>query len=67
LVRRTILETIGPPIHDEGTDTAGVTDPNGAGLAVIDNIDVAGKLITGGPGNNGNGNDHGDGNDKSGN
>jgi hypothetical protein len=51
-------------IYDEGTDTAGVTDPNGVGLAVIDNIDVAGKLITSGPGNNGNGNDHGDGNDK---
>ena len=48
-------------IYDEGTDQAGVTDPNGAGLAVIDNIDVAGKLITSGPGNSPNG--HGNGND----
>ena len=49
-------------IYDEGTDTAGVTDPNGVGLAVIDNIDVAGKVITSGPGDNGKGN--GDGGDK---
>ena len=47
-------------VYDEGTDTAGVTDPNGVGLAVIDNIDVAGKVITSGPGNNGNGKGNGD-------
>ena len=44
-------------VFDEGTDTASTDDPNGVGLAVIDNIDINGSLITRGPGNgNGNGN-----------
>ena len=37
-------------IYDEGTDTPGVEDPRGVGLAVIDNIDVGGKLIGTGTG-----------------
>src|SRR5204863_9718919 len=45
-------------IFDEGTDSSSPSDPNGVGLAVIDNIDVNGKLITHGPGNGkDNGND----------
>ncbi len=44
-------------VFDEGTDTASTDDPNGVGLAVIDNIDINGIVITRGPGNgNGNGN-----------
>jgi hypothetical protein len=47
---------------DEGTDATSVPDdPNGIGLAVIDNIDVNGKLITRGPqSGNGNGEDKND-------
>jgi len=37
-------------IFDEGTDTVSPSDPNGVGLAVLDNIDVNGQLITNGPG-----------------
>jgi hypothetical protein len=46
-------------ILDEGTDTPSPDDPNGIGLAVIDNIDVNGNLITSGPGVK-NGDDNGD-------
>ncbi|HYL77791.1 MAG TPA: hypothetical protein VEU96_26485 [Bryobacteraceae bacterium] len=45
-------------IFDEGTDTPTVQDPMGVGLAVIDNIDVNGHLITA----RGNGDDKGNGN-----
>jgi hypothetical protein len=43
-------------IFDEGTDSNGAPtdDPNGIGLAVVDNIDVNGKLITRGPANGNN-------------
>jgi len=37
-------------VFDEGTDTPSTSDPTGVGLAVIDNIDVGGKLITAGSG-----------------
>ena len=37
-------------LFDEGTDTTGVEDPRGVGLAVIDNIDVNGQLIRSGAG-----------------
>ena len=37
-------------LFDEGTDTSGVEDPRGVGLAVIDNIDVGGRLIRSGAG-----------------
>lgn len=37
-------------VYDEGTDTPGVEDPNGVGLAVLDNIDINGRLITRGSG-----------------
>jgi len=37
-------------VFDEGTDTASPSDPNGVGLAVLDNIDIGGKLITSGQG-----------------
>jgi hypothetical protein len=40
-------------LYDEGTDTAN-NDTQGVGLAVIDNIDIGGQLITSGP-RNGNG------------
>jgi hypothetical protein len=43
-----IIQSIGI-VFDEGTDTPSAQDPNGIGLAVIDNIDVNGKLITRGP------------------
>jgi hypothetical protein len=33
-------------IFDEGTDTPSAQDPNGVGLAVVDNIEVNGRLIT---------------------
>jgi hypothetical protein len=33
-------------IFDEGTDTGSTQDPNGVGLAVLDNIEVDGRLIT---------------------
>lgn len=33
-------------IFDEGTDTPTLQDPNGVGLAVVDNIEVNGRLIT---------------------
>jgi hypothetical protein len=57
-------------IFDEGTDTPGVEDPRGVGLAVIDNIDVNGQLIQSGTGiadgtNRGRGrNDNEDGDDR---
>jgi len=35
-------------IYDEGTDTASLQDPNGVGLAVVDNIFVAGEFIRAG-------------------
>jgi hypothetical protein len=37
-------------IFDEGTDTPSTSDPTGVGLAVLDNIDVNGTLITSGRG-----------------
>ena len=37
-------------LFDEGTDTPGVEDPRGVGLAVIDNIDINGQLIRSGDG-----------------
>jgi len=37
-------------VYDEGTETASASDPNGIGLAVIDNIDINGRLITAGSG-----------------
>jgi hypothetical protein len=37
-------------VYDEGTDTVSVSDPTGVGLAVIDNIDINGTLITAGRG-----------------
>jgi hypothetical protein len=37
-------------VFDEGTDTVSVSDPTGVGLAVIDNIDIGGKIITSGSG-----------------
>lgn len=47
-------------IFDEGTDSSSASDPTGVGLAVIDNIDINGKLITAGrgivPKNDGNAN-----------
>jgi hypothetical protein len=63
-------------VFDEGTDTAN-NDTQGVGLAVIDNIDINGKLITSGsgvePGGGGRENDdhgghggHGGGNDDNG-
>ena len=39
-------------LFDEGTDIPTVQDPNGVGLAVIDNIDINGQLITRGPNQN---------------
>jgi len=55
-------------IFDEGTDTTGAQDPMGIGLAVIDNIEVNGQLITSGPRGNENnqGDDNGKGDDKNG-
>jgi len=35
-------------VYDEGTDTPSASDPAGVGLAVLDNIDVNGRLITAG-------------------
>lgn len=37
-------------IYDEGTDTTSLQDPNGVGLAVVDNIFVDGKTIRSGNG-----------------
>jgi hypothetical protein len=37
-------------VYDEGTDVPGTEDPNGVGLAVLDNIDINGRLITRGNG-----------------
>jgi len=37
-------------IFDEGTDTPTTSDPTGVGLAVLDNIDINGELITEGHG-----------------
>ena len=37
-------------VYDEGTDTPTPEDPNGVGLAVLDNIDINGRLITRGSG-----------------
>ena len=37
-------------VYDEGTDSTGLNDPAGVGLAVIDNIDINGTLITSGHG-----------------
>jgi hypothetical protein len=45
-------------LYDEGTDTAN-NDTQGVGLAVIDNIDIGGQLITSGARTGGNGNGHG--------
>jgi hypothetical protein len=63
-------------VFDEGTDTVSLSDPTGVGLAVLDNIDINGKLITSGSGiqpggggrgdNNGKGGDHGHGGDHDG-
>lgn len=36
-------------VFDEGTDTQSSQDPNGVGLASLDNIDVNGTLVTSGP------------------
>jgi hypothetical protein len=44
-------------IFDEGTDSTSAEDPRGVGLAVIDNIDVNGNIITRGDGK---GDDKGD-------
>jgi hypothetical protein len=44
----TTIKSIGL-ILDEGTDTPSPQDPNGVGLAVLDNIDVNGTLVTRGP------------------
>jgi hypothetical protein len=32
-------------LYDEGTDTSSAQDPNGVGLAVLDNICINGKLV----------------------
>lgn len=37
-------------VFDEGTDTPSPSDPTGVGLAVLDNIDINGTLITAGRG-----------------
>ena len=37
-------------IIDEGTDSSSLQDPEGIGLAVVDNIDINGQLITRGTG-----------------
>ena len=37
-------------LHDEGTDTASEQDPNGVGLAVVDNIFINGQFIRTGTG-----------------
>jgi hypothetical protein len=37
-------------VYDEGTDTAGLNDPNGVGLVVLDNININGNYITRGGG-----------------
>jgi hypothetical protein len=37
-------------VYDEGTDTGSASDPNGVGLAVLDNIDINGFLIRDGGG-----------------
>ena len=37
-------------IFDEGTDNPVAGDPEGIGLAVVDNIDINGRLITQGSG-----------------
>jgi len=37
-------------IFDEGTDAPSLQDPNGVGLAVVDNLDINGQLITTGRG-----------------
>ena len=50
-------------VFDEGTDTASPDDPNGVGLAVLDNIDINGNLITRGPGNSGDNDNNDEGND----
>lgn len=51
-------------LFDEGTDTANAEDPNGVGLAVVDNIFVDGQYIRSGrgitPGDNGERGDPGD-------
>jgi hypothetical protein len=47
-------------IFDEGTDQPGAEDPNGIGLATIDNIDVNGQLIGRGTQPRGNNNDDDD-------
>jgi hypothetical protein len=46
-------------LYDEGTDTAN-NDTEGVGLAVIDNIDIGGQLITSGARSNGAGKGNGD-------
>ena len=47
-------------LFDEGTDTASLQDPNGVGLAVIDNIFIDGRVITRGENNNKNDDHEGD-------
>ena len=37
-------------VFDEGTDTTSPSDPTGVGLAVLDNVDVNGRLIRSGSG-----------------
>ncbi len=37
-------------LYDEGTDTASTQDPNGVGLAVVDNIFINGPFIRAGTG-----------------
>jgi len=37
-------------VYDEGTDTPSPSDPTGVGLAVLDNLDVNGRLIAAGSG-----------------
>lgn len=55
-------------VFDEGTDTTSPSDPTGVGLAVLDNIDVNGTLITSGsgiePGGGGRDDDNHGGHDK---
>jgi len=54
-------------LFDEGTDTPTVQDPMGVGLAVIDNIDINGTLITrGNNADNNKGKDKGDDNNDQG-
>jgi len=53
-------------VFDEGTDSTSTDDPSGVGLAVIDNIDINGQLITKGKNqkDDNDDNDQGKGNNK---